>query len=87
MKWDASSGYWYVSNINGNPSVKDNNGFIARVRADSTASMTMTSRGGKNDIRLDAPKGMALVGDTLYVADIDRVRVFNRRTGASLEAR
>ena len=31
---------------------------------------------------LNAPKGMALQGDTLWVADIDAVRGFNRRTGA-----
>ena len=30
---------------------------------------------------LDAPKGMAIVGDTLWVADIDAVRGFNRKTG------
>ena len=29
--WDASQSVWFVSNINGNPSVKDNNGFISRL--------------------------------------------------------
>ena len=33
---------------------------------------------------LNAPKGMALRGDTLFVADIDILRMFNRRTGAPL---
>jgi SMP-30/gluconolaconase/LRE-like protein len=75
---------YYVSNINGNPSQKDNNGFIAKVRADSTGVVTMLVEGGKNGVTLNAPKGMAVSGDTLFVADIDALRMFNRRTGASL---
>jgi outer membrane protein assembly factor BamB len=38
--------------------------------------------GAKDDVTLNAPKGMALLGDTLYVADIDAVRMFDRKTGA-----
>ncbi|HEY6853125.1 MAG TPA: hypothetical protein VI139_02675, partial [Gemmatimonadales bacterium] len=30
--WDAAADVYFVSNINGNPSVKDNNGFISRVK-------------------------------------------------------
>jgi sugar lactone lactonase YvrE len=84
VRYDAELDAYYVSNINGNPSQKDNNGFIARVRADSTSVMTMLVEGGKNGATLNAPKGMALKGDTLFVADIDVLRMFNRRTGASL---
>jgi sugar lactone lactonase YvrE len=84
VRYDAELDVYYVSNINGNPSQKDGNGFIARVRADSTSVMTMLVEGGKNGATLNAPKGMALRGDTLFVADIDALRMFNRRTGASL---
>jgi hypothetical protein len=38
--------------------------------------------GGANGVTLNAPKSMALQADTLWVADIDAVRGFNRRTGA-----
>jgi hypothetical protein len=86
VRYDAELDVFYVSNVNGNPSQKDNNGFIARVRADSTGSMTMLVEGGKGGARLNAPKGMALLGDTLYVADIDMLRMFNRRTGAPIGA-
>jgi hypothetical protein len=44
----------------------------------------MLAEGGKNGVRLDAPKGMAIVGDTLWVADIDHMRAFSRRTGAPI---
>jgi sugar lactone lactonase YvrE len=37
---------------------------------------------GKNKATLNAPKGMAFQGDNLYVADIDTVRIFDRKTGA-----
>ena len=84
VKYDAELDVFYVSNINGNPSNKDNNGYISRVRADSTGVATRLVEGGKGGVTLHAPKGMALRGDTLYVADIDAVRMFNRRTGAQI---
>ncbi|MEX2178930.1 MAG: SMP-30/gluconolactonase/LRE family protein [Gemmatimonadaceae bacterium] len=84
VRYDEELDVYYVSNINGNPSQKDNNGYIARVRADSTSVMTRLVEGGRAGVTLHAPKGMALRGDTIFVADIDVLRMFNRRTGASL---
>ena len=86
VRYDPELDVYYVSNINGNPSQKDNNGYIARVRADSTGTSTIIAEGGKNGVALNAPKGMALKGDTLFVADIDAVREFNRRTGALIRS-
>lgn len=82
VKFDPELDVFYVSNINGNPSQADGNGYIAKVRADSTSVVTTLVEGGKNGAVLNAPKGLALVGDTIWVADIDAVRAFNRRTGA-----
>lgn len=85
VRYDPELDVFYVSNINGNPSQHDGNGFIAVVRADSTgAPVKMLVEGGKNGATLDAPKGLALSGDTLWVADINHVRAFNRKTGAKL---
>jgi sugar lactone lactonase YvrE len=85
VRYDPELDVFYVSNINGNPSQHDGNGFIAIVRADSTgAAAKMLVEGGKNGATLDAPKGMAISGDTLWVADINHVRGFNRKTGAKL---
>jgi hypothetical protein len=79
---DAEQDVYFVSNVNGNPSQKDGNGFIARVPAGELGSPQLDFvRGGRTGIRLNAPKGMAIVGDTLWVADIDAVRGFNRKTG------
>lgn len=83
--WDAARKVWYVSNINGSPTGKDDNGFIVRLdsvgaRLDSLPFIN----GADDDITLHAPKGMALVGDTLWVSDIDAVRGFNVATGTEV---
>jgi sugar lactone lactonase YvrE len=82
--WDVEQGVWFVTNINGNPSMKDNNGFISRLKADGTIDSLHFVAGGRGGVKLNGPKGMALAGDTLWTADIDAVRGFNRRTGASI---
>jgi sugar lactone lactonase YvrE len=90
VKYDADLDVFFVTNINGNPNQKDGNGFIARVRADSTSVVTMLAESGKapagggKAVTLNAPKGMAIKGDTLFVADIDVVHAINKRTGASI---
>lgn len=90
VKYDADLDVFFVSNINGNPSQKDGNGFISVVRADSTGVVKMLAESGKapagggKAVTLNAPKGLAIKGDTLWVADIDVVHAINKRTGASI---
>jgi sugar lactone lactonase YvrE len=80
--WDATRNVWYVSNINGSPLDKDDNGYILRLSADGAKLDSVPFINGVDaDITLNAPKGMALVGDTLWVADIDAVRAFDVNTG------
>ncbi|WKW13597.1 hypothetical protein Strain138_002921 [Pseudogemmatithrix spongiicola] len=80
--WDATRNVWYVSNINGSPLGKDDNGYIVRLSADGAKLDSVPFINGADaDITLNAPKGMALVGDTLWVADIDAVRAFDVNTG------
>src|SRR5262245_26300787 len=81
-RWDPDLSLWFVSNVNGDPSTKDNNGFISRIKADGSVDSLKFVAGGRGKVTLNAPKGMAIVGDTLWVADIDAVRGFNRKTGA-----
>lgn len=83
-RYDSAADLFYVSNINGDPLAKDGNGFISRVRPDGTIDSLHFIAGGRNGVTLNAPKGLALVADTLWVADIDAVRAFNKRTGASV---
>jgi hypothetical protein len=83
---DSAQDVYFVSNINGSPTAKDNNGFISRVRPDGAIENLRFIEGGKGDVILNAPKGMGLAGDTLWVTDIDAVRAFHARTGAALDS-
>jgi sugar lactone lactonase YvrE len=65
--FDAASGVVYVSNVNGEPTGKDGNGFISKVAPDGTVQVLEWASG------LDAPKGLARAGDKLYVSDIDKL--------------
>ena len=77
---------YYVSNINGAPLDKDDNGFISKLGADGKIIELKWIDGSKPDFELNAPKGSVIVGDVLFVADIDHVRKFDVKTGASLGA-
>jgi sugar lactone lactonase YvrE len=82
VKYDSSQDVFFISNIQGAGSNKDGHGFIARVPASDYGDVTIFAQSGKGGVQLNAPKGMAIQGDTLWVADIDVVRGFHRRTGA-----
>lgn len=83
---DSTQDIYFVSNINGSPTAKDNNGFISRVRPDGAVENLKFIEGGRAGVTLNAPKGLAVSGDTLWVADIDQVRAFNARTGAPIDS-
>lgn len=73
---------YLVSNVDGPPTARDGNGFISKLSPDGKKLFLRWIEGGKKRVVLNAPKGMALRGGELFVADIDTVRVFDRRTGA-----
>lgn len=83
---DADVDVYLVSNINGEPLGKDDNGFISRLGPDGEVQALRWIDGASEEVTLHAPKGMALKGDTLFVADIDSVRAFHRTTGEPLGA-
>lgn len=84
VKYDADQDVWFVTNMTGAGSMKDANGYISRISAAHPESATVFIASGTNGVVLDSPKGMALHGDTLWVADISALRAFDRRTGAPL---
>src|SRR5207253_7934041 len=83
---DSVQDIYFVSNINGSPTAKDNNGFISRVKPDGAVENLKFIEGARNGVTLNAPKGLALQGDTLWVADIDVIRSFNAKTGALIDS-
>jgi streptogramin lyase len=81
---DTIADVYLVSNINGQPTDKDDNGFIARLAPTGAVETLKWIDGATDAVTLNAPKGMAIRHDTLFVADIDVVRLFDRATGAPL---
>lgn len=75
---------YFISNINGEPEARDNNGFITKLDADGKVINLKFIQGGVSDVLLHAPKGMALVGQTLYIADLDQLKGFDKTTGKVL---
>jgi hypothetical protein len=82
--YDSASDVYLVSNIGGGGPARDNNGFVSRVAPDGRVLALKWIAGGRNGVELDSPKGLAIRGDTLAIADIGAVRLFDRRTGKSL---
>lgn len=82
--FDSIQGVWFVSNIVGGSTEKDHNGFISRLKGDGLLDSLHFIRSGVNGALLDAPKGLALHGDTIWTADIDVARAFDSRSGKPL---
>lgn len=79
---DEARDRYLVSNINGKPVDVDNNGFISVLSPDGKITTAKWIEGGKNKVTLNAPKGLAIVKDVLYVADLSTVRMFDVKSGA-----
>jgi len=63
--YDAKRNCLYVSNINGGATQKNGDGFIAKISLEGTIEKLDWITG------LNAPKGLAIYKDTLYISDID----------------
>ncbi len=74
---DPATGIYYVSNVTGSSKAKDNNAFIAKIDASGKLIDRHFIRSGKNGVTLNAPKGLVISGNDLYVTDIDTVRRFD----------
>jgi sugar lactone lactonase YvrE len=80
--YDEQGDRYLVSNINGKVTDADNNGFISSLSPDGQVTTLKWIEGGKNKVKLDAPKGLAIAKGVLYVADITTVRMFDVKSGA-----
>lgn len=79
--YDASTDSYLISNIQGGPSDQDGKAFISRVTPQGELVKLHWIDSRREGVELNAPKGMAIAGDTLYVADITHVRKFDLATG------
>ncbi len=77
--YDPKNQRLYVSNVEGSPVNKDGKGYISIVSLDG---QLLEQQWIKN---LNAPKGMAMVGNTLYVSDIDALVMIDIKTAKIVE--
>jgi sugar lactone lactonase YvrE len=80
--YDEPGDRYLVSNINGKPLDKDDNGYIAELSPDGKVTKGKFIAAGANKVKLDAPKGLGIAAGVLYVADITVVRKFDATSGA-----
>ena len=72
---DRERNVLYVSNVNLRPWEKDGNGFISKMDKQGNITELKWIEG------LDAPKGMGILGNSLFIADIDVLVEANIETG------
>ena len=80
---DPAEDVYLVANANGGLMDRDGNGFISRVSPAGRILDLKWLDGSVPGVTLHAPRGMAILSDTLFVADIDCLRRFHRSTGQS----
>ena len=73
--YDSGRDVFYVSNVAGEPNAKDGVGYISRLAADGSVQEAQWVTG------FDAPKGIVLAGDMLYVSDVDRLVAVDLESG------
>ena len=82
--YDPVSDLYLVSNADEDvrdPARRQGRGFISRVTPGGKVEELRWIDGATAGVTLNEPQGMAIRGDTLYVADLDCVRLFDLATG------
>lgn len=81
---DPDADVYLVANTEGAGGDQDPVGFISRISPEGRVLDLRWIDGGDPGIELQTPRGMAVVADTLYVADGSCVRRFHRINGTPL---
>ncbi len=77
---DPGTGNYFIANVNGAAAARDNNGFITKLDPHGKV-VALEFIGPSKAAPLHAPKGLAVIGTTLYVLDLDRVRGYDTALG------
>jgi sugar lactone lactonase YvrE len=75
VAFDSKNNVLYVSCIDGKPEEKDGKGYIGKVSPDGKVIAAQWVSG------LDAPKGLGIFKDNLYVADVTKIVTISIPTG------
>lgn len=69
--YDREREQYYIANVNGNPMAQDGNGSLGLIKAGGKEAVLEWLTG------FDSPKGLDLVGNKLYIADVNELVVVN----------
>lgn len=78
-RYDAKGDRWLVSNLG--PRGAGNDGYISQISPGGGVMNPKWIVGGSQGVALFDPLGLIVEGGTVYVADTDTVRSFDRETG------
>jgi hypothetical protein len=82
--YDRERDLYWVSNLNLDEPAGA--GFISRLQPDGSLSTLNFIDGRRPGVRLSSPHGLAVSGDTLFVADVSAIRRFDAVSGAPRES-
>jgi len=77
--YDRARDILYVSDLNVEPRKKDGNGFISKIDKTGNIVQLRWIEG------LSSPKGMAILGDTLFAADVDEIVAMDINKGTIIK--
>jgi hypothetical protein len=81
--YDSTLDVYFVSSTGGS-SGSSSHGFISRLASDGSIDSLRFIADGRSDVTLHTPRGLAIAGDSLLVADGNSLRAFDKHTGSSL---
>jgi sugar lactone lactonase YvrE len=81
--YDSTLDVYFVSNT-GNGNGDDSHGFISRLESDGAIDSLRFIADGQNGVTLHTPRGLAILGDTIWVADGKTLRGFDKNSGKSV---
>lgn len=86
VAWDSARGRYLVTNVSGEPSAEDGNGFVTAVSRSGDSVRRRAVTGEDLGVPLNAPKGIAVRGDRAWIADLRRVVGIDLRADTALFA-
>lgn len=86
VEYYAAEDLYLVSNINGSPFEADGNGFISKLNPDGKVIDLKWIDGTNDKVKLHAPKGMTIIDNKLFIADITQIHVFELPSGKQLSS-
>lgn len=81
---DTVGDRYIVSNLDGVPADEDGTGHLSVVSPEGEVVEPRWVDLAGTDRAMDSPGGMAIRGDSLFVADMECIRIFHRETGEDL---